>query len=64
MPDELEALKDELNEACAQFELIGGKISEKDDELINKLRATGTAVELKVAIDHFKREKAKLEKKR
>lgn len=60
--DELESLKDELADACAQFELVGGKMTEENDRQLNRLRQFGTALEIKVAIDHFKREKAKLEK--
>jgi len=64
MPDELESLKDELAETCAQFELIGGKITEKQYARLIELKEKGTDMELQIAIDHFKREKAKKEKEK
>jgi len=60
---ELEKLKDELSELVAFYELRGGKVPEKHYERLNELKQKGNAVELKTAIDHFKREKAGLEKK-
>ena len=62
MQDSLESLKDELAEACAMFELAGGKISEEQYGRLMELKDRGTDIELRNAIDHFKREKAKLEK--
>ena len=64
MQDPLESLKDELAEACAMFELVGGKISEEQYGRLIMLKKKGTDIELRNAIDHFKREKAKLEKEK
>jgi len=64
MQDELEKLRDELAEACAQFELVGGNITEEQYGYLSKLKETGTAIDIQVAIEHFKREKAKKEKEK
>jgi len=61
---ELRKLKDELSSVCAQFELVGGKISDKQYERLIELQKGGTDIELRNAIDHFKREIAKLKNKK
>jgi len=61
---ELRKLKDELSSVCAQFELFGGKISDKQYERLIELQKKGTDIELRNAIDHFKREIAKLKNKK
>lgn len=63
MQDELEKLRDELAEVCAQFELVGGNITEEQYRYLSKLKETGMRIDILVAIEHFKREKAKLENK-
>lgn len=60
---ELSDQKEELREQIARFKLMGGKINMATQKRIDGLMENGKILEIKTAIDHFKRERAGLEKK-